>query len=117
MSVRMAYLSPSTTKPMAMPAQADLSGTPASIKAREPPQTVAMEEEPFDSSMSETQRTAYGKSASEGIRADFAAAWATQEFHFTDGERREVVMQHEVLEGIFLEEKILALHVFLGAER
>jgi len=26
-------------------------------------------------------------------------------------------MQHEVLEGIFLEEKILALHVFLGAER
>jgi hypothetical protein len=48
---------------------------------------------------------------------DFAAAGTTQEFHFADGERREVVMQHEVLEGIFLEEKILALHVFLGAKR
>ncbi len=44
-----------------MPAQAALSGTPASISARDPPQTVAIEDEPFDSRMSETQRTAYGK--------------------------------------------------------
>ena len=40
------------------------SGTPASIIASEPPQTVAIEDEPFDSRMSETTRMAYGKSAS-----------------------------------------------------
>ena len=34
------------------------SGTPASISASEPPQTVAIEEEPFDSRMSETTRMA-----------------------------------------------------------
>ncbi len=36
-------------------------GTPASIKARQPPQTEAIDEEPFDSRMSETTRIAYGK--------------------------------------------------------
>src|SRR5205809_210178 len=43
MSVRMEYfpLSP-TTRPMAMPAQEDLMGTPASIRASEPPQAVAI---------------------------------------------------------------------------
>ena len=39
-----------------MPAQADLIGTPASISESEPPQTVAIEEDPFDSMMSETRR-------------------------------------------------------------
>ena len=48
---------------------------------------------------------------------DFAAARAAQEFHFADGKRREIVVQHEALEGFFLEEQIEALHVFLGAER
>ncbi len=33
-----------------------LSGTPASIIARHPPQTLAIEELPFDSMMSETMR-------------------------------------------------------------
>ena len=47
---------------------------------------------------------------------DFTPAGAAQEFHFADGERREVVMQHEVLVLVLLEEKILALHIFLGAE-
>ena len=61
----------------------------------------------------QVRKSAFG----EGAVTDFAAAGPAQEFHFADGERREVVMQHEVLEGIFLEEKILALHVFLGAER
>ena len=35
-----------------------LIGTPASIRASEPPQTVAIDEEPFDSRMSETTRMA-----------------------------------------------------------
>ncbi len=41
---------------MAMPAVGRFSGTPASISASEEPQTVAIEEEPFDSVISETMR-------------------------------------------------------------
>ena len=40
-----------------MPATGRLIGTPASIMASDDPQTVAMEEEPFDSVISETTRT------------------------------------------------------------
>jgi hypothetical protein len=50
----------------ATPATADLIGTPASIIERLPPQTVAIEDDPFDSVMSETMRSEYGKSASLG---------------------------------------------------
>ena len=42
---------------MAMPATGAASGTPASIIASEPPQTDAIDDEPFDSRMSETTRT------------------------------------------------------------
>ena len=42
---------------MAMPETAPEVGIPASIMAREDPHTVAMEEEPLDSRMSETTRT------------------------------------------------------------
>ena len=48
---------------MATPAQAALIGTPASIRASEPPQTVAIEDEPFDSRTSETMRRVYGNSS------------------------------------------------------
>ena len=41
---------------MATPETGALMGTPASISARLAPQTVAMEEEPLDSSTSETTR-------------------------------------------------------------
>jgi len=41
---------------MAMPLTGFLSGTPASIMASEEPHTVAMDEEPFDSVISETRR-------------------------------------------------------------
>ena len=41
---------------MAMPATGCFSGTPASISASEAPQTVAIEEEPLDSVISETRR-------------------------------------------------------------
>src|SRR4029450_4411590 len=66
MSVRIAYLLPSITNPMATPATGALSGTPASIKDNVPPQTLAIDDEPFDSVMSETIRIVYGKSASSG---------------------------------------------------
>ena len=41
---------------MAMPAVGRLSGTPASISASEEPHTDAIDEEPFDSVISETTR-------------------------------------------------------------
>ena len=49
-------LSPSLISPIATPATAARIGTPASISASEPPQTVAIDDEPFDSRMSDTTR-------------------------------------------------------------
>ena len=46
------------TRPMAIPAHAARSGTPASMSASEPPHTVAIDDEPLDSKMSETSRMA-----------------------------------------------------------
>ena len=42
---------------MAMPAVGRFSGTPASISASEAPQTEAIDDDPFDSVISETTRT------------------------------------------------------------
>ena len=54
----MAYLPSSRViNPIATPLTCFLKGTPASISAREPAQTVAMEEEPLLSKMSLTIRT------------------------------------------------------------
>ena len=47
----------SFTRPIAIPATAFLTGTPPSIRAREPAQTVAIEDEPFDSRISEITLT------------------------------------------------------------
>ena len=44
-----------------MPATGCATGTPANIIAMQPPQTEAIDEEPFDSMMSDTMRTVYGK--------------------------------------------------------
>src|SRR4029453_10370150 len=66
MSVRIAYLLPSMTRPIATPATGAFKGTPASNNDRVPPQTLAIEDEPFDSVMSDTIRSVYGKSASSG---------------------------------------------------
>ncbi|MNC99649.1 hypothetical protein D3C83_180070 [compost metagenome] len=60
MSVRTATFFPSFTRPIATPAQGAFIGTPASIRASDPPQTVAIEEEPFDSRISDTTRRVYG---------------------------------------------------------
>ena len=49
-----------------MPATGALMGTPASIRASVEPQVEAIEEEPFDSIISETTRIAYGNSSSLG---------------------------------------------------
>src|SRR4051812_6473880 len=61
MSVRIAVREPSVINPIATPAHADLTGTPASISASEPLHTVAMDDEPFDSRISDTMRIVYGK--------------------------------------------------------
>ena len=60
---------------MATPATGALMGMPASMRERQPPHTAAMEEEPLDSTVSETTRTVKGKSASAGMtgRRDFSA--------------------------------------------
>ena len=55
-SLNNATRSSSFTNPMANPATAAFTGTPASMRDSEPAHTVAMEEEPLDSKMSETRR-------------------------------------------------------------
>ena len=47
-------------------------GTPASISASVEPQTEPIDDDPFDSSVSETTRIVYGKSAGGGITASSA---------------------------------------------
>src|SRR5260370_37302957 len=66
MSVRMAYCSPSFTNPIATPATGAFKGTPASISDNDAPQTVAIDDDPFDSKMSETTRIAHGHDSSVG---------------------------------------------------
>ena len=75
MSVNTANLLPSLIKPIATPATWALMGTPASISAKQPPQTDAMLDEPLDSVISDTTRMAYWKSSrlgSKGTSARFA---------------------------------------------
>ena len=73
-----------------MPATGALIGTPASISASVPPQTVAIDDEPFDSRISETMRIVYGnvvvvgqdrreRALGERAVADLAPARAAQE--------------------------------------
>ena len=52
-----------------MPATGALIGTPASISASDEPQTEAIDDEPFDSVISETTRIVYGNSSIVGITA------------------------------------------------
>ena len=50
-----------------MPPTGALIGTPASMRESVDPHTEPIEDEPFDSSVSETSRIVYGKSSSGGI--------------------------------------------------
>ena len=59
-----------------MPETGALIGTPASISASVEPHTEPIDDEPFDSSVSETTRIVYGKSAASGITAS-SARWAS----------------------------------------
>ena len=52
-----------------MPATWAFIGTPASISARQPPHTEAIDDEPLDSVISDTTRIVYGKSSSLGSAA------------------------------------------------
>src|SRR3989344_6746104 len=54
--------------PMSIPAAIFLIGTPASMSAKQPPQTDAMEDDPLEDKISETIRTVYGNSSCVGIR-------------------------------------------------
>ena len=95
---------------MAMPATGRLSGTPASISARLPPQTVAIDDEPLVSVMSDRTRIVYGNSSvarqhrvqrapGELAVAGLAARRGAEAADFTDRVRREVIVQHEARVG------------------
>ena len=64
-----------------MPATGAFSGTPASSSASTPPQIVAIDDEPFDSSVSDTTRIVYGNSSWSGstgtIARSASAPWPT----------------------------------------
>src|SRR3546814_14317553 len=60
---------PSLIRPMAIPATGAFSGTPASIIDSEEPHTDAIDEEPLDSVISDTQRNVYGNSSMLGLTA------------------------------------------------
>src|SRR5665213_2177590 len=64
----------SEIRPTEIPATGALMGTPASISAKQPAQTEAMDEEPLDSKISENTRMVYGKSFFEGSTARIALA-------------------------------------------
>ena len=55
--------------PIATPATGAETGTPPAWSAIEEAQTEPIDDEPFDSSVSETIRSTYGKSSSPGIVA------------------------------------------------
>ncbi len=57
MSVNVTYSPPSAIRPMAMPATAALSGTPASIIESVEAHTLAIDVEPFELMTSETRRS------------------------------------------------------------
>jgi len=86
---------------MAIPATGALIFTPASIMDRVAPHTLAIELEPFDSVISDTTRSTYGKVAhvrqhrdhgalGETPVADFAALRRADAAGFTGAGRREV---------------------------
>ncbi len=109
-----------------MPAVGAFSGTPASIKASDEPQTVAIEDEPFElgdlgddaDRIGEFRRRrqhrtycAPGKLAV----ADLAPAWRAHAARLADGIGREVIVEQEaLLVGAF--ERVNVLLVLAGAE-
>src|SRR5436190_23341402 len=60
------FCGPSYTRPIEMPATGFEIGTPADLRPNVEPQTVAIDDEPFDSVMSEMMRIVYGNSSGSG---------------------------------------------------
>ena len=110
-----------------MPPTGVLMGTPASISASVEPQTEPIDDEPFDSSVSETMRIVYGNSSAGGIIglerplreravADVAPLRAAHEARLPDRVGREVVVVHEPAVG--LEREVVdPLALLRGAQR
>ena len=110
-----------------MPETGALIGTPASISESVEPQTEPIDDEPFDSSVSETRRIVYGNTSSGGMTAcerplgeravaDVAALGAAHAAGLPDRERREVVVVH--VAPVALERQVVdPLALFLGAQR
>ena len=67
MSVSVTNVPSSAIIPIAIPPTGALIGTPASISESVDAQTLAIDVEPLEDSTSETSRSVYGKSSSEGI--------------------------------------------------
>ena len=67
MSVSVTNVSPSAIIPIAIPPTGALIGTPASISESVDAHTLAIDVEPLEDSTSETSRSVYGNSSSEGI--------------------------------------------------
>ena len=100
-------------RPIAMPATGRFRGTPACMRERVPPQTEAMDDEPFDSRISETTRDRVGEfllgrkdledgPSSEVTMADLAAA-RTEAANLADREGGEVIVEHKMLAAIALD--------------
>ena len=101
---------PCRIRPIATPATCLRIGTPASISASVDPQTDAIDELPFDSSISLMTRSVYGNSSSRRQHrheralgqvavTDLAAARAAHRARLADRVRREVVVVHVALVG------------------
>ena len=110
-----------------MPATGRFKGTPASIRASEVPHTVAIDEEPLDSVISDTTRSGVGEllgarhqrmhgAPGELAVADLAPAGRAHAARLADGERREIVVQHEALLAGTLQ-RVDELLVLAGAQR
>src|SRR5262245_48252067 len=69
MSVNRLNFSPSLTRPTDTPATGWRIGTPASMRASVPPHTEAIEDDPFDSRISEINRIVYGNLVGDGRTA------------------------------------------------
>src|SRR5437870_1146400 len=99
MSVRTVHLSPEVTRPIAMPPIISLIGTPASMSARVDPHVDAIEDEPFDSSVSLTTRIVYGNSSFDRELADvFGATSVRTEVLLGDG-FAELVLEKLLVDG------------------
>ena len=127
MSVSSVHLSPSFTRPIEMPATGLVIGTPAAIR----PSVAAADaghraravrlEDVGDHADRVGELVVIGQHRvdaplGEHAVADFAPARAADRPHFADRERREVVVEHELLR-VLLEQAVDALLVAAGAER